>query len=281
MATVYKAVDLAPQRPGRTVAIKRLLPEYAADPTYLSRFLHEAALCQQLTHPNIVSVYESGELEGIHYIAMEYVDGRDLAQILRRCKELEVQLPVDFAVYLARMLLEALDGAHRACGSDGRPLGIVHCDVSPSNLFISRTGEIKLGDFGIARSADAGASLDLVEGKPSYISPEVLDGRITAQADLWAAAATLYELLTLQKPFKGASPSEVFAAILSARHAPVRKLRPEVSKPLSALVDRALSKHPGKRFQTAAEFSEALRPQYDERIGTPLAIAALVRGMFG
>jgi serine/threonine-protein kinase len=277
MAAVYRAVDL---HRGWTVAVKRILPQHVTNQVYVARFLNEAELCQQLSHPNIITVYESGVLQGIHYIAMEFLDGRDLAQVIKRCAERGVRLPVDFAVFLAHSLLLALDCAHTARDKEGYPLGIVHCDVSPSNLFISRTGEIKLGDFGIARSASGTAS-EVVEGKPYYLSPEAIAGFVTPEADLWAAAATLYELLTLHKPFTGKNPDEVFAAICKARPVPVRSLRPDVPEPLSALVSRALSPKPGQRFGTAAAFASALEGQYDERIGTPLAIAAVVRGMFG
>lgn len=277
MAAVYRAVDL---NRGWTVAVKRILPEHVTNQVFVARFLHEAELCQQLSHPNIITVYESGVLQGIHYIAMEFLDGRDLAQVLRRCAERRIWLPVHFAVYLARTLLSALACAHDAKDPQGFPLGIVHCDVSPSNLFISRTGEIKLGDFGIARSTSGTASA-VVEGKPYYLSPEAVAGYVTQEADLWAAAATLYELLTLQKPFTGKGPDEVFAAIVKARPTPVHRVRPDVPPALSELVSRALAPKPKDRFRHAAEFARALAPHDDERIGTPLAIAAVVRGLFG
>ncbi|MGC4121894.1 MAG: serine/threonine-protein kinase [Myxococcales bacterium] len=273
MAEVFRGVDLEGPRRGWPVAIKRLLPEFARDETYVRHFLREAALCQTLSHPHIVTLYESGTWEGVHYIAMELLDGRDLAQVLRRCAERHILLPVDFAVYLTRVLLEALDGAHAR--------GIVHCDVSPSNLFISRTGEIKLGDFGVARTALAGESTALVAGKPYYVSPEALDGRVDLRADLWAASVTLYELLTLEWPFTGASVDEVLKSIVYGRYRAARRVRRDLPRALSKLLDRALSPRPDRRFASARELSEALRAHHDELVGTPLAIAAVVRGLFG
>ncbi|MBI5544558.1 MAG: serine/threonine protein kinase [Deltaproteobacteria bacterium] len=281
MAAVYRGTALEGRWRGRPVAIKRLLPELVKDEAYVTRFLREAALSQQLSHPYIVTVYESGIVDGAHFIAMELVDGRDLAQVIRRCADLGIRLPVDFAVFLAHVLLEALESAHQAQGPDGTPLGIVHCDVSPSNLFISRTGDIKLGDFGVARSAAAGHSTEIVAGKPYYLSPEVIDGRVGPEADLWAAAATLYELLTLHRPFAGERAEEVFEAICHGRRRPVRELRPEVPEPLAALLERAFSPSTRRRFPTAASFAQELEAHYDERVGTPLGIAAVVRGLFG
>jgi eukaryotic-like serine/threonine-protein kinase len=274
MASVYKARAVEGPHAGQTVALKRLRPELSADPTYVGLFRDEATLCMQLSHPHIISLYEVGEILGVHYMVMEHVDGRDLAQIIGRCRERGIQLPVDFAVYLARVLLLALSSAHE--------LGVVHCDVSPSNLFISRLGEVKLGDFGVARSAAMGSSaMRVVAGKPHYTSPEVARGQVEASADLWAANAVLYELLTLERPFQGPSPEGILENIAKLRYRPPRALRPELSESLEALIARGFDRKPALRFPDAYEFAWALFGHYDERIGTPLAIAAVVRGLFG
>ncbi len=274
MAAVYKARELAGPREGWTVALKRLRPELAADPTYVRLFHHEATLCTRLSHPHIISIYEVGELLGVHYMTMEHVDGRDLGQVIARCRKRGIQLPIDFAAYLTRTLLLALSSAH--------DLGVVHCDVSPSNLFISRLGEVKLGDFGVARSAAASAEgLKFVAGKPHYSSPEILRGHVDLQADLWAANAVLYELLTLERPFQGTTPDEIFEAILRHRFRPAREVRKELSAPLDALIARGFDRKPANRFSDANQFAWELFGHYDERVGTPLAIAAVVRGLFG
>ncbi|MCP3062427.1 serine/threonine protein kinase [Myxococcus sp. K38C18041901] len=282
MAEVYRARVLSGPREGWTVALKRLLPALTADPDSVTLFSREAQLSKQLHHPNIVTVLDAGELEGIYFIVMELVDGRDLGQILRRCKVRGIPLPLDFAVYLGKVLLEALAYAHAATGAQGEPLGIVHCDVSPSNLFISRVGEIKLGDFGVSRVlVDGKLQEGEVLGKPYYLSPESLLGEVSPEADLWAATVVLYELLTLERPFTGATPDEVFQAIRSRTYRPLRELRPEVPEALEDVVRRAFSERPEDRFTTAESFAQALAPHYDERVGTPLAIAAVVRGLFG
>jgi eukaryotic-like serine/threonine-protein kinase len=282
MAEVYRARVLSGPRKDWTVALKRLHPSLTGDADTVVRFLGEADLTQALAHPNIVSVLEVGALSGHYFIVMELVDGRDLGQLLRRCKARGIPLPVDFGVYLAKVLLEALAFAHAARGSAGQPLGIVHCDVSPSNVFISRLGEIKLGDFGVAR-VRVGSALSGAEtlGKPYYLSPEALQGEVAAPLDLWAATVVLYELLTLERPFTGSSPEAVFEAIRARRYPPLRSLRPELPEALEAVITRAFSARVEDRFPSAAEFAEALAPHFDERVGNPLAIAAVVRGLFG
>lgn len=280
MAEVFRARVLSGAREGWLVAIKRLLPELARDPEYVSLFASEADLSKCLDHPNIVKVLEVGVVQDVYFMVMELVDGRDLGQILRRCKQRKIPLPIDFAVYLAKVLLDSLAYAHAAKSSMGKPLGIVHSDISPSNLFISRTGEIKLGDFGIAR-ARAGPMDPTLLGKPYYLSPEVLDGDVTPEADLWAATVVLYELLTLERPFVGDSAEQVFTSVRGRLCQPVRELRPEISEAIEKIIDRGFAEDREDRFQTAAEFARALEPLYDDTVGTPLAIAAVVRGLFG
>jgi serine/threonine-protein kinase len=282
MAEVVRGRTLDGPWAGTEVAIKRLLPQLARAPEYVQLFAREAELSIALRHPNIVQTLDVGSIGGVHYLAMEWVDGRDLGQVLRRCRKQHIALPIDFAVYLARVLLEALDYAHRAENASGAPLHLVHCDVSPSNVFISRVGEVKLGDFGVARvRVKSGVRDAVIAGKPYYLSPEATAGEVTQAVDLWATAVVLFELLTNERPFQGANPSEVFGAIRAGRRKGVRERRPEVTAGLEVVVDRALAADPRRRFQTAAEFAAALEPHCDERIGTPLAIAALVRGLFG
>lgn len=281
MAEVFRARVLEGPRAGQLVALKRLAPGLSADAEAVDQFTSEADLSRFLDHPNIVRVYESGVVDDVYFMVMELIDGRDVAQVLKRCRSRAIPWPVDFAVYVARALLDALSHAHLAKGPTGKVLGIVHCDVSPSNVFVSRTGDLKLGDFGVARARSVGGSRAEVLGKPFYLSPEVLDGKITPLADLWAVTVTLYELLTLDRPFTGSQPDEVFAAIRGRLFTPLSVLRPEVPEALAALVERNFSLEPSERIQTAAEYAAALEPLYDERVGTPLAISAMVRGMFG
>jgi serine/threonine-protein kinase len=282
MAEVFRARVLSGPREGWMVALKRLQPALTQDPASVALFIAEADLTKRLNHPNIVQLLDVDMVDGQYFIVMDLVDGRDLGQILRRCKQRGIHLPLDFAVYLAKTLLEALAYAHTAIGPDGQPMGIVHCDISPSNLFISRLGEIKLGDFGVARMrVDGVLHGGEVLGKPYYLSPEALQGVISPAVDLWAATVVLYELLTLERPFTGKTPEEVFQRICFREFQPPHWLRPELPEALEEIVLRGFAMRPEDRFTTAEEYVQALAPHYDERVGTPLAIAALVRGLFG
>jgi serine/threonine-protein kinase len=280
MAEVFQVRALEGPRAGQTFALKRLLPTLERDPEAVRLFAAEAELSRHLRHQNIVEVVDVGRAGQSIYLVMEHVDGRDAAQIIKRCRQQRVAWPVDFALYFTKALLDALHYAHRAVDPAGKPLHVIHCDVSPSNFFLSRLGDTKLGDFGVARSRlEAGA--EQVMGKPYYLSPEALSGHLSLGTDLWAVGVTLYELLTLQRPFTGRSPAEVFEAIREARYTPAREVRPELPAVLEGVVARALDVDPVLRFGSAAEFLEAVEPLLDERVGTPLAIAAMVRGLFG
>lgn len=280
MAEVFRVRATQGRYAGREFALKRLLPALEKDAESVKLFTAEAALSRNLHHPNIVEVFDAGQEGDSIFMVMELIDGRDVGQIIKRCRSRKVFWPVDFAVYLNRVLLDALGYAHQAVGPDGRKLNVIHCDVSPSNFFVSRTGDLKLGDFGVAKSFIAGHSPELL-GKPYYLSPEALEGVVSPQVDLWAVGVTLYECLTLQRPFVGKTPDEVYAAIRKSQYVPVTQVRPELPRVIDGMLARAFDADPAMRYASAAEFGAALTPLFDERVGTPLAISAVVRGLFG
>jgi eukaryotic-like serine/threonine-protein kinase len=290
MAEVYRAVVTEGAWAGRYVAVKRLLPALCEDPGYVALFEQEAEVTRRLRHPAIVEVLETGVAGGTPFIVMEYVDGRNLRQVLGQCAARKILLPVDFGAYVAHVLAEALAHAHSGADEAGRPLGIVHCDLSPSNVFVSRTGEVKLGDFGVALAAGAGAAAAATAwaasgagafGKIHYLAPELLlGGEATPQSDLFALGAVLFELLTNDYAFPGRDQAEVGARILSGGLRAPSELRPEIPFALDELVLRCLSPEPSER-RSAAEFGADVAARYDPAIGTPLAIAAVVRGLFG
>jgi len=284
MAEVYKARVLEGPLTGQLVALKRLSPKLSEDPEALDLFTGEADISRLLRHPNIVQVFETGVVGELYYLAMEFVDGRDLAHVLARCRELNILIPVPFAVHIARAMLGALAYAHTAVGPNGKPLNIVHCDVSPSNLFISRTGEIKLGDFGIAKvrahgDGDLGGTL---WGKLAYLAPELLErAPLTAHADLWSAAAVLYECLASQRAIQAQDTTALKEAVRTVKIAPISSVRDDLPFGLDSVVHRALARRQRDRFASAREFYQALEPFHDEAIGGSLGISSMVRGLFG
>jgi serine/threonine protein kinase len=297
MAEVWRARVLAGPHAGRTVALKRLLPALARDAGYVALFHQEAKLTRRLHHPAIVELLEAGIAGGAPFLSMEFVDGRNLKEILARCAGRGILLPVDFAAYVAHVIAQALAHAHEGWDEGGRLLGIVHNDVSPSNVFISRLGEIKLGDFGVARllpgspqalldPALAGAESAVQPpgafGKIQYLAPELVrGGRPTAASDLFALGAVFFELLTNVRAFPGRDVNEVGQRILAAERPAPSTVRPEVPVTLDALVLSCLQREPGRRIATASAFAADISESYDRSVGTPLAIAAVVRGLFG
>jgi serine/threonine protein kinase len=283
MAEVYRAVALAGPRAGQRVAVKRLLPDLARNPGYLKLFEQEGEVTRRLRHPCIVEVIETGFASGTPFIVMDYVDGKNLRQILAQCAARGILLPVDFAVYVAHVVSGALAHAHEGSDEQGRPLGIVHCDVSPSNVFISRLGEIKLGDFGVALAPGAtGSAIAGGFGKIHYVAPEQIRGQSpTPRSDIFAMGAVFFELLTNAPAFPGKDVNEVGQRILRGKLRAPSELRPELPFELDAMVLRCLSPDPADRYPSAAAFAAEVATRYDPAVGTPLAIAAVVRGLFG
>ncbi|MBK9516935.1 MAG: serine/threonine protein kinase [Anaeromyxobacter sp.] len=282
MAEVWRATALEGPRAGQVVALKRLLPALAADPEYVELFRREAAVTRRLHHPAVVEVLDAGVADGAPYLVMDYVDGRNLREVLAQCARRGILLPLDFGAYLAHVLAQALDHAHAGLDRAGAPLGIVHCDVSPSNVFISRLGEVKLGDFGVALTPGAAKGRAGALGKIHYLAPEQLRGQaVTPRTDLFALGAVLFELLTNQRAFPGATVDEVGQRILRGQLRAPSELRQEVPFDLDALTLRCLAARPEDRWGSAADFAAELATRYDPAVGTPLAIAAVVRGLFG
>jgi len=283
MAEVYRAVAVGGPRAGQNVAVKRLLPDLARDPGYVKLFEQEAEVTRRLRHPAIVEVIETGFAGGTPYIVMDYVDGRNLREILAQCAARNILLPVDFAVYVAHVVSQALAHAHEGQDEAGRRLGIVHCDVSPSNVFISRLGEIKLGDFGVALTPGAAAGRSGgTFGKVHYLAPEQIRAEPpTARSDIFALGAVFFELLTNAPAFPGHGVNEIGQRILQGKLRAPSELRPELPFELDAMILRCLSLDPADRYPSAAAFATEVATRYDPAIGTPLAIAAVVRGLFG
>ncbi|MDP3971576.1 MAG: Stk1 family PASTA domain-containing Ser/Thr kinase, partial [Candidatus Nanopelagicales bacterium] len=276
MAEVLEGRDL---RLGRRVAIKILRPDLAKDPAFQARFRREAQSAASLNHPNIVAVYDTGEdvLDNgngsivVPYIVMEYVDGQTLRQLLASGRRL---LP-ERALEIISGVLAALDYSHRH--------GIVHRDIKPANVMLTRTGEVKVMDFGIARAlADSAATMtaaSAVMGTAQYLSPEQARGEVVdARSDLYSTGCLLYELLTSRPPFVGDSPVSVAYQHVSENPLPPSQVDPAVPPALDGLVLHSLAKSPDDRYQTAAEF----RADVDRAIaGMPVTAAVPVTAAAG
>ena len=245
MADVYLAED---QELGRRVAIKILNDRHAADDSFIERFRREAKNAAGLSHPNIVSIYDRGEAEGTYYIAMEYLDGRSLKELIVGRGPAPIKVSIDYA----RQILAAVGFAHKH--------GIVHRDIKPHNVLVGPEGRLKVTDFGIARSgASQMTEVGSIIGTAQYLSPEQARGAPVDQtSDLYSVGVVLYEMLTGQVPFTGDTPLEIAMKHLSEVPKPPSELRPEVPHDLDSVVLRALAKDPSERYQSAEEMDADL-----------------------
>jgi len=253
----------------KLLAIKRLLPAYSQNRRLVKRLAAEARLTVWLTHPNVVQVFDFGRVGPSYFIAMEYVDGCDLRSLILPPDKSPLQLPLEVALEISYRVADALRYAHNCTDASGTSLGIIHRDVSPHNVLISRDGHPKLADFGVARavSSDRETQPGAVLGKFSYMAPEQARGEAyDARVDVYAAGATLYQMLTGSKPF----PDRTLAdAIVSQLPAPPSTLRPSIPAALDQLVLRALEPRPDRRFPSAAALGDALLEQLQALGGPP------------
>lgn len=259
MAEVFRAISSGAKGFEKTVVIKRILGSLAQDEEFRDLFKGEAFIAAMLAHGNIVQVFELSE-EGEHlFIAMEYVQGTDLARLLTRARALG-DFPVPLALYIVGEVLRALGFAHSATGADGAPLHIVHCDISPQNILVSLAGEVKITDFGISRAAIQVGSQEVIRGKYAYMSPEQVEGRtLDGRSDLFSLGIVLYELLTGRRLFKAKSRDETLARVRRAEVPSPRAYRPDLSEDLESFLLRTLSRSPDDRWHDASEMGEALQ----------------------
>jgi len=281
-AEVYLARPIDPAGQPRRLIVKRLLPHFVADPDGRTMFEREAALHAAVHAENVVEVYASGMDGDEPWLAMELVDGCDLYRLLRRLGSDSRKLAPGVATYVARAVLSGLSSVHDARDAAGVPLGIIHRDVTPSNLYLASDGRVKLGDFGIARSASRAtmrsAGSAMLKGKFAYLSPEQVAGEpFDHRADLFAMAVVLSEMLLGKPLFAGSGQLAVLLAIRDCRIDPLRQARSSLPRGLAEIVEHALSRDPAARFPTAATFSDALAPYDPNPQASRAELGALVR----
>jgi len=276
MAEVFKAKSFGVEGFEKVVVIKRILPELAKSPEFAEMFIHEAKLAVRLSHANIVQVFDLGlapasdvlgaKGAAAYYMAMEFVNGFDLASLLARCRRQQIQLSIDLCVYAAAEVAKGLDHAHRRRDDQMRPLGIVHRDVSPQNVLLSLEGEVKVTDFGIAKARgalDAASPEDTqqrqLHGKFAYMSPEQARGEpVDARSDLFSLGIVLYECLAGVNPFSAPTTFETLRRVQACEYPPIEILRSDTPADLIAILKQALAKDPEARFPDAGRMYEAL-----------------------
>lgn len=263
-------------------ALKLLKEARRQDEQILDLFITEADLSLLLDHPNLVQTYDAGEIDGRYFIAMELIEGGTLDQVLARAKKRRLPVPQDFGLYVISEVLEGLHALHSAKAKTGRSLGLIHRDVTPSNIFLSFDGRAILGDLGAAHiQAYGDLNPRVVLGKIGYLAPEmVLAEEIDRRADLFAAGVVLYEFLTGVRLFANASDEELMERIAETRIDPPRRLNPHLHRDLEAVVMRALSHRPRDRFETAEEMLYELEPFWSKSIGNPYALAAMMAALY-
>jgi serine/threonine-protein kinase len=269
----------------KQVAIKRVLPQLSKKEQFIAMFLDEARLSAHLSHSNVVSVFDIGVGDGTYFIVMEYVDGADLKAVMDYTKKLGRPVPVEVAVYVATRICQGLSYAHEL-KADGKALHIIHRDITPANVLITRYGEVKIVDFGLAKASSQLAESDqgVIKGKFGYLAPEtVMEKPVDQRVDVFAVGIILWEMLAGRRLFLGDTD---FATVRLVRDAVIPSL-PQINRAvtteLDAIVKRALGRDPDARYQTAHELGSDLT-RYLFRYGVPVSdhdVAELVRSAMG
>jgi serine/threonine protein kinase len=283
MAEVFRGVAESMQGFKKNIAIKRILPALTKNKKFVAMFLDEARLSLVLQHANIVQVFDIAHTDDTYFIVMEYVDGVDLKALMEWRRRINRRIPIAHTLYLVMEICKGLSYAHELLNPDtGKPLGIVHRDISPPNVLISKQGEIKVVDFGLAKATSQIETTDpgVVKGKMSYLSPEAARGEeVDASADIFAVGILLYEMLTGKRLFYGETDYQTVELVRNAKIPPIKPQNPQVEPELEDIVRKALAKRKEDRFQSPTDMQDALA-QYSYSRGLKVIsrdIAELVR----
>jgi serine/threonine-protein kinase len=283
MAEVFRGVAESLQGFKKNIAIKRILPSLTKNKKFVAMFLDEARLSLALQHANIVQVFDIGHSEDTYFIVMEYVDGVDLKGLMEWRRRINRRIPIANVLHIVIEICKGLSYAHELLNQDtGKPLGIVHRDISPPNVLLSKQGEIKVVDFGLAKATSQIETTDpgVVKGKMSYLSPEAARGEeVDSRADIFAVGILLYEMLTGKRLFYGETDYQTVELVRNAKIPPIKPQNPQVEPELEDVVRKALAKRKEDRFQNANDIQDALA-QYSYSRGLKVIsrdIAELVR----
>jgi serine/threonine protein kinase len=262
MAEVFKAKSFGVEGFEKIIAIKRILPSMAEDGDFIEMFIDEAKIAGQLSHANICQIFELGKIGDSHFIAMEWIWGKDLLQISNRFRKLKQTMPIPLACYVAAKVCEGLDYAHRKRDAQGRPLQIIHRDVSPQNVLVSYEGEVKLIDFGIAKAAVRSSRTQhgILKGKFGYMSPEQVRGLpLDRRSDLFAIGTLLWECLAGERLFAGDSDFATLEKVRAGQAIPPSRKNPNVPPELDRIVLKALATEVADRYQWANAIQDDLQ----------------------
>jgi len=278
MAEVFLARADGPMGFQKKVVVKRILPHYVDDPRFVEMFLGEARLAAELSHPNLVQIFDFGEVDGQYFIAMEYIDGPNLRVLNREARTHEGPLSLPLVARIIAQAAEGLHSAHELRDENGRYVNLVHRDISPDNILVSRNGAVKVVDFGIAKAANQPhlTKSGMIKGKMAYMPPEQLAREpLDRRADIFALGIVLYELVTGGMPFDATSEVSIIQAILGQH--PLDRVtlhRPDVPPALDAIIARCLEKKPEARYANCRELQQDLE-RYIQSTGTPVGTAEI------
>lgn len=280
-ASVYLAREALEQGMGRLVGLKVIHDHLLEEADFVRMFIDEANLVRRMSHPNVVRVFEFGQEGESLFLSMEYLHGQPLSRLFERLAQHNQRLPFDLVMWIGARAADGLHHAHQLLGDDGQPLGVIHRDVSPQNVFVTYDGEVKLIDFGIAKAQGrlAKTTLGRIKGKFSYMAPEqVLGNAFDQRADLFALGATLYELTVGVRLFAGDDQTDTLQKLLFEKIPDPAEQAPDVPPELSSIIRKALAPEPEDRYRTAAEISRDLDAVLATR-GMPNGQPALARIM--
>lgn len=281
MAEIYRARPVSGSPP-RLLAIKCMRANLAKESRFVEMFIREGKLAIMLDHPGIVRTFDVGSVDGRYFITMEYIGGKDLNTVLRRCQELGRRVPVPHAIFIAGKVCRALQYAHNLRNARGEPLNIVNRDVSPSNVRISYDGDVKLLDFGIAQAVlQVSSEIGILKGKFSYMSPEQVRGLpLDRRTDIFSAGIVLHEMLACERLFRDESEFVLMEKVRRAEVKPPSTFNKRVPEELDSLTMKALSREPAARYHEAELMALDLERLLEGYHFSSSELGELVRGLF-